>query len=255
MSVAKTNLASHPPVAVITGAAQVRQQFSLLRKLETYYILALTQELASEGYQLALGDLLSSQNQLQLVVDECIEIQRSSVASSQGAIPRTLAVVCDVSSESQVESLVQRAVEELDGIDVMVANAGIYKGATLLETTDKILDDVYAVNVKGVLYSYRAAARAMIPRGGGRIVGACSAAGKTGFPLEGAYCASKFAVRSLTQTAAREWGQHGITVNTYAPGPTDTDMWNKVVMSEAPARSEESKQTRSTAASTYSKAP
>ncbi|KAG8756664.1 hypothetical protein FRC12_010493 [Ceratobasidium sp. 428] len=226
MSAAQQESPSHSPVAVITGAAQGIGR-------------AIAIKLASEGYQLALGDLLSNQNQLQLVIDECTNIQRST-RSSQGIIPRTLAVVCDVSSEPQVESLVQTAVRDLGGIDVMVANAGIYKGATLLETTDKILDDVYAVNVKGVLYSYRAAARAMIPRGGGRIVGACSAAGKSGFPLEGAYCASKFAVRSLTQTAAREWGQHGITVNTYAPGPTDTDMWNKVVMTEAPGRAEES---------------
>jgi len=96
-----------------------------------------------------------------------------------------------------------------------------------------MFDELYAVNVKGVLYSYRAAARAMIPRGGGRIIGACSASGKKGEFNKGAYCASKFAVRSLTQTAAHEWGRHGITVNAYAPGPVDTDMWNKGVLGGA----------------------
>ncbi|QRV79326.1 short chain dehydrogenase [Ceratobasidium sp. AG-Ba] len=201
----------HPPVAVITGAAQ-----------------GIGRAIAIKGYLLALGDLMINQNQLQLVVDECIEAQRS-VMLNRSTSPRVLPVICDVSDERQVEALVQTAVTELDRIDVMVANAGIYRGIPLLD-----------INVKGVLYSYRAAARAMIPRGGGRIVGACSAAGKSGFPLEGAYCASKFAVRGLTQTAAREWGQHGITVNTYAPGPTDTDMWNKVVMGVAPERAEAS---------------
>lgn len=125
----------------------------------------------------------------------------------------------------------------------MVANAGIYRDASLFESmhtnkvsstvlirvlqwqaSDEMFDQLYAVNIKGVLYSYRAAARAMIPHGGGRIIGACSAAGKGGEFNKGAYCASKAAVRSLTQTGAREWGRHGITVNAYAPGPVDTDM-------------------------------
>ena len=87
-----------------------------------------------------------------------------------------------------------------------------------------MFDQLYAINIKGVLYSYRAAARAMIERSGGRIIGACSVSGKGGEFNKGAYCASKAAVRSLTQTAAREWGRHGITVNAYAPGPVDTDM-------------------------------
>ena len=87
-----------------------------------------------------------------------------------------------------------------------------------------MFDRMYAINVKGVLYSYRAAAKAMIPRGGGRIVGASSAAGVTGYANYGAYGCSKSSVRTLTQTAAREWGRHNITVNAYAPGFILTDM-------------------------------
>ncbi|KAG8686736.1 hypothetical protein FRC08_012344 [Ceratobasidium sp. 394] len=202
---------SHTPVAVVTGAAQGIGR-------------AIAQGLAAKGYLLALADLPSKQGELQSTVNECIEIQQSAI--SPGFIPKVLPVLCDVSNESQVEVLVHTAVSELGGIDVMVANAGIFKRATLLDVTDEDFDQIYAVNVKGVLYCYRAAARAMIPRGGGRIIGACSRAGKSGAPEAGAYSASKFAVRSLTQTAAREWGKHGITVNAYAPGPVDTDMWN-----------------------------
>ncbi|QRV79325.1 Enoyl-(Acyl carrier protein) reductase [Ceratobasidium sp. AG-Ba] len=141
---------------------------------------------------------------------------------------KILPVICDVTKESQVEALVQTAVTELGGIDVtpeanlepdfylqMVANAGIFRPGSLLNVSDEDFDEVHAVNVKGVLYSYRAAARAMIARGtGGRIIGACSRAGKYGAPETGAY------------TATREWGKFGITVNAYAAGPVDTEMWN-----------------------------
>lgn len=206
------------PVAVITGAGQGIGR-------------AIAHKLASEGYLLALGDLSSNQSQLGQVASECSTIQRG--LDIPGFTPQVYHYPCDVSVESQVESLVQAAVTTLGGIDVMVANAGIYKDASILETTDEMFDQLYAVNIKGVLYSYRAAAREMIKRGGGRIIGACSAAGKGGEFNKGAYCASKAAVRSLTQSAAREWGRHDITVNAYAPGPVDTDMWHKGVLGGA----------------------
>ncbi|CAE7212555.1 unnamed protein product [Rhizoctonia solani] len=139
-----------PQVAVITGAAQ-----GIGRAI------ALLVNLASHGYSLALGDISSSQERLKEVADECIALQKAN--STHGS--KTHYGPCDVSVESQVESLVETAVKELGGIDVMVANAGIYGSAPLLETSDEMFDRLYAVNVKGVLYSYRAAAKAMIPRG------------------------------------------------------------------------------------------
>ncbi|ELU42683.1 short chain dehydrogenase domain-containing protein [Rhizoctonia solani AG-1 IA] len=168
-------------------------------------------ELASEGYSLALGDITSNQGRLKEVADECTEICKNTLAHE--AEPKLYYGPCDVTAEPQVQALVQAAVDDLGGIDVMVANAGIYRVAPLLEMEDELFDQVYTVNVKGLLYSYRAAARAMIPRGGGRIIGACSASGRLASPNKGAYCSSKFAVRALTQTAALEWGRHNITVN------------------------------------------
>ena len=64
--------------------------------------------------------------------------------------------------------------------------------------------------------------------GGGKIVGAASIAAHKGFPLLGTYCSTKFAVRSLTQSAAQEWAEHGITVNAYCPGIVDTTMWEGI---------------------------
>ncbi|EUC64358.1 3-ketoacyl-(acyl-carrier) reductase [Rhizoctonia solani AG-3 Rhs1AP] len=196
-----------PQVAVITGAAQGIGR-------------AIALSLASHGYSVALGDISSNQQRLKQVADECIELQKSNSTHDL----KTYYGACDVSIESQVESLVEAAVNQLGGIDVMVANAGIYGAAPLLEISDELFDRLYAVNVKGVLYSYRAAAKAMIPRGGGRIIGASSMAGMSGHPNHGAYGCSKSSVRTLTQTAAREWGRYNITVNAYAPGAVDTNM-------------------------------
>ncbi|CAE6536411.1 unnamed protein product [Rhizoctonia solani] len=203
-----------PQVAVITGAAQGIGR-------------AIALNLASHGYSLALGDIASKQQLLKQVTDECIEYQKTSNATNE---LKACFAPCDVSVESQVELLVEKAVKELGGIDIMVANAGIYGAVPLLETSDELFDRLYAINIKGVLYSYRAAAKAMIPRGGGRIIGASSVAGVTGHPNHGAYGCSKAAVRTLTQSAAREWGRYNITVNAYAPGFVDTDMFHTGVL-------------------------
>jgi NAD(P)-dependent dehydrogenase (short-subunit alcohol dehydrogenase family) len=100
-----------------------------------------------------------------------------------------------------------------------------------------------AVNARGPFLCYKYAAQQLIKQGrGGRIIGASSSAGKLGAPLVAAYCASKFAVRGLTQTAgenhilsscssvrflikpALELGRYNITVNSYAPGVIETPL-------------------------------
>ncbi|KAF8757010.1 KR domain [Rhizoctonia solani] len=141
-----------------------------------------------------------------------------------------LHIECDVTDEDQVDGLVKTTVARLGRLDVMVANAGIARMAPLLESTTELIDSIHAINVKGVFYCYRAAARAMIPSGGGRIIGACSVAGKLPIPYLGAYVMSKHAVRGLTHTAAQEWAEHGITVNAYAPGIIDTNLWTKDII-------------------------
>src|SRR3712207_2483563 len=111
----------------------------------------------------------------------------------------------------------------------MVANAGVAQVKTLLEVTPEDLRRVFDVNVFGVLYCIQAAAERMIAQGGGgKIISASSIAGHSGFDRLGHYSATKFAVRGLTQAAAKELAPHGITVNAYCPGIVDTAMWELI---------------------------
>lgn len=83
----------------------------------------------------------------------------------------------------------------------------------------------YSVNVRGTFLCYKYAAVQMVAKGrGGRLIGATSNLGKQGAAGFSSYCATKFAVRGMTQSAAIEFAKFGITVNAYAAGAIDTPM-------------------------------
>ena len=141
---------------------------------------------------------------------------------------RALALPCDVRSAQQVSDVVERAVSELGGVDVLVNNAGTSWGApaedTPLEGWQKVID----VNLTGVFLFSQAAGRVMIERGGGSIVNIASVAGLRGSPPGAmdavAYNASKGGVISFTRDLAHKWAQYGIRVNAIAPGWFPSDM-------------------------------
>ncbi|KAH7925246.1 NAD(P)-binding protein [Leucogyrophana mollusca] len=192
-------------IAIVTGAAQGIGHAVALR-------------LAHDGFDVAVNDLRAKEEQLQALA---LKI------SANGC--RSCVVSADVSIESEVKRMVQRVTEELGGLDVMVANAGIAQVGSLLESTGENWDSIFEVNAKGVFLCYKYAAIQMITQGrGGRIMGASSMAGKRGLLAGVAYSATKFAVRGLTQAAALELGSHGITVNSYAPGIIDTPMMDSI---------------------------
>jgi meso-butanediol dehydrogenase/(S,S)-butanediol dehydrogenase/diacetyl reductase len=142
---------------------------------------------------------------------------------------RSLAVPADVTDRDAVFAMVDQVATELGSLDVMVANAGIAQVKTLLEVTPEDLATIFGVNVYGVVYCLQAAAEKMIEQGnGGKIINAASIAGHSGFDYLGHYSATKFAVRALTQAAAKELAQHKITVNAYCPGIVGTDMWDLI---------------------------
>lgn len=140
------------------------------------------------------------------------------VAALRQAGGRGRAVHADVSRESEV----RRMFADLDRVDILVNNAGIGVPAALGDITEAMLDSVFAVNVKGMVFC----AQAALPKmpAGGRIVNFSSST--TQFPLPGlsVYTATKHAVRGLTEVWAKELGARGICVNSVMPGPTSPGM-------------------------------
>jgi len=126
-------------------------------------------------------------------------------------------------TEATVE-VVHRAIDDLHGLDILVNNAGILKMAPLMEIDPADWDLTFAVNVRAMLVTTQVAAKAMIPNGRGTIINMASMGGKVGAPNQAHYAASKAAVISLTQVAAKELGVHGITVNCICPGYVLTEM-------------------------------
>jgi meso-butanediol dehydrogenase/(S,S)-butanediol dehydrogenase/diacetyl reductase len=137
-----------------------------------------------------------------------------------------IAIACDVSDRASVFAAVDRVAKECGGLHVMVANAGICQVSPFMELTEADWDRMLAVNVKGVVFSFQAAAKHMIgTQTKGRLIAASSIAGHQGYPMLAHYCASKFSVRAVVQTCAKELASYGITVNAYCPGIVATPMW------------------------------
>ncbi|WP_268912362.1 acetoin reductase [Lentilactobacillus sp. SPB1-3] len=135
----------------------------------------------------------------------------------------------DVSKKQGLIDLVSQVVSDLGDLDVMINNAGIAKIGQITETSEADLSQILDVNIKGAFFGIQAAAEQMKKQGhGGKIVNACSIAGHEGFELLGAYSATKFAVRGLTQVAAKELAKDKITVNAYCPGIVLTPMWDQI---------------------------
>ncbi|MFP1893304.1 (S)-acetoin forming diacetyl reductase [Lonsdalea quercina] len=142
---------------------------------------------------------------------------------------KAIAVTADVSNRDQVFAAVETAKQQLGGFDVIVNNAGIAPSTPIEEITPEIVDKVYNINLKGVIWGIQAAVKAFKELGhGGKIINACSQAGHIGNPELAVYSSSKFAVRGLTQTAARDLAPLGITVNGFCPGIVKTPMWDEI---------------------------
>ena len=146
------------------------------------------------------------------------------------------AIAADLSQEAQVGPLVEEALRRLGRIDILVNNAGASWGAAAedhpLDAWDKVMD----LNVRSIFLVSQAVGKlSMIPRRYGRIVNISSIAGLAGNPPGTmstiAYNTSKGAIVNFTRALAGEWGRHGITVNSIAPGFFPSKMTKGVLAS------------------------
>ncbi|MEO0082473.1 MAG: glucose 1-dehydrogenase [candidate division WOR-3 bacterium] len=137
---------------------------------------------------------------------------------------QAFAVRADVASAAQVRRMFELVVRRFGRLDILVANAGIWKEAPIDRMTDRQIEEMLGTNVRGVFYCCREASRIMVSQRSGRIVLVSSTAGQRGEPLHSHYAASKGAVISLTKSLAPELAQYGVLVNCIAPGWFATDM-------------------------------
>ena len=137
---------------------------------------------------------------------------------------RAVPMKADVASSADVKRLFAGVQRRLGRLDMLVANAGIWKGAAIEKMTDRQLAETLGLNVRGVFYCCREAVPLMRKSGSGRIILVASTAGQRGEAFHSHYAASKGAVISLTKSLAPELAADHILVNCIAPGWFDTDM-------------------------------
>jgi 3alpha(or 20beta)-hydroxysteroid dehydrogenase len=130
----------------------------------------------------------------------------------------------DVSSEEDWTRVIDTAVKRHGQLDVLVNNAGIFRPATMADTTFDMWQTMLAVNQTGVFLGMRTAAPAMKANGSGSIINISSIAGLGAAAMAHAYSATKWAVRGMSKSAAVELASAGIRVNSVHPGIIATDM-------------------------------
>lgn len=192
-------MANKTKVALVTGAGQGIGA-------------AIATRLANDGFAVAVADMNT----------ETANKVAEKINSNGG---RALPIVVNVAERDNVFEAVRTTIQELGGLDVLVNNAGLGPTTPIDTITPEQFDKVYHVNVGGVLWGIQAATEVFKKLGhGGKIINATSQAGVVGNPNLALYSGTKFAVRGITQVAARDLADFGITVNAYAPGIVRTPM-------------------------------
>jgi 3-oxoacyl-[acyl-carrier protein] reductase len=151
--------------------------------------------------------------------EEEIESTAAEIRSQGG---QALAVVCDVSDETQVKELVQKTYEAFNKVDVLVNNAGVSNIRPVWGLHKSALEQILAVNLIGSFLCTKHVWRGMQKQGGGSIINVSSLGGLEGYPLLSAYCASKWGQIGFTKAVAEEGKPDNIRVNAIAPGKADT---------------------------------
>jgi len=173
---------------------------------------AIAQELANLGVTVVLSGR----------TEKTLRETAARIAADGGKAETFACDVCDLGS---VESLAATVEEKFRRVDVLVNNAGIGSFTSPLhELTPQDWEKVLNTNLRGVFYSIRAFAPAMIRAKSGHIINISSLAGKNALPNGAAYAASKWGLNGLTYSVAEELRAHNIRVSVVCPGSVDTEL-------------------------------
>jgi NAD(P)-dependent dehydrogenase (short-subunit alcohol dehydrogenase family) len=151
-----------------------------------------------------------------------------SAAKSAAALVDGLALHCDVSSPQSVQAAIGSVLARWGRVDVLFANAGVYRGSPLTELTPEEWQLVLGVNLTGAMLCCQAVAPAMMEQRAGSIVVMSSMAAKTSWPATAAYSAAKSGLLGLVRSVAQELAPHNINCNALCLGHADTEMMRAV---------------------------
>jgi NAD(P)-dependent dehydrogenase (short-subunit alcohol dehydrogenase family) len=150
-------------------------------------------------------------------------------------IPGTTFVKADVSREADCKALVEAAVRQYGGLDVLYNNAGIFPNDdhSVIDTEEKVWDRVFAVNVKGTAFPCKYGIPELLKRGGGSVINIASFVAMLGCSVpQDAYTASKGAIIALTKSLAVQFGPKGVRANAICPGPIETPLLTEWLLKE-----------------------
>lgn len=181
---------------------------------------------------------LAAEGALVSVAGRKLEPLQETVRMIEAAGGSARAVVADMADESAVQAAVEAAIGNAGRLDVAVNNAG-YDGEFQLtmDYSTQMLDQMIAVNVRGVFLSMKYELRQMVKQGSGAVVNMSSGAGLVGVRGFSGYSATKAAELGMTRSSALDVAPHGVRVNAICPGLVDTPMLSAMDPKEEPLKS------------------
>jgi NAD(P)-dependent dehydrogenase (short-subunit alcohol dehydrogenase family) len=179
---------------------------------------------AGSGIGRAAAALFAREGAVVAIVDLVASAAKEAAAQIAEAGGTALAVSADVADPDQADGAIGQILAEFGRVDVLYNNAGVNSKGSVIDATDDDWDRCFAVNAKGTFLCSRAAARSMVPAGGGSIVNQGSVAAVVGVANFASYCASKGAVVALTRSMSVDLAPRGIRVNVICPGTVYTPL-------------------------------
>ncbi len=179
---------------------------------------------ASSGLGEAAARMLSEQGATVVLGARRVERLQTLVDELAGKGGEAIALQTDVTDREQVQALVDAAVERYERIDVMLNNAGLMPQAPIERLKIDEWEQMIDVNIKGVLYGISAALPYMIKQQSGHMINVSSVAGHKVFPNAVVYCATKHAVRAISEGFREEMTPHNIRSTIISPGAVTSEL-------------------------------